>query len=86
MEHAIALCSEYTHRYGKIHGSQSVIEWCAAHGGKPKTGGLTDFAQAMPDQYKQKDAVAAYRAYYLAEKLRFAKWAPRAVAPLWIND
>jgi hypothetical protein len=34
----------------------------------------TDFAQAMPEQYKNSDAVTAYRAYYLGEKARFAKW------------
>ena len=27
--HALALCEEYTHRYGKIHASQALIEWCA---------------------------------------------------------
>jgi hypothetical protein len=34
----------------------------------------TDFAQAMPEQYKNADAVTAYRAYYLGEKTKFAKW------------
>ncbi len=27
--HALALCEEYTHRYGKIHASHALIEWCA---------------------------------------------------------
>ena len=37
-------------------------------------GPLTPFAQAMPDQYKDADAVKAYRAYYMGEKKAFAKW------------
>lgn len=37
-------------------------------------GPLTPFAQAMPDQYKDADAVKAYRAYYIGEKKAFAKW------------
>jgi hypothetical protein len=28
----------------------------------------------MPEQYKNADAVTAYRAYYLGEKTKFAKW------------
>ena len=28
VEHGIALCEEYTHRYGRRHKCQDVIEWC----------------------------------------------------------
>jgi hypothetical protein len=35
---------------------------------------ITPFAQAMPDQYKDENAVIAYRKYYINEKVRFAKW------------
>jgi len=35
---------------------------------------ITPFAQAMPDQYKNENAVIAYRKYYINEKKRFAKW------------
>ena len=34
--------------------------------------GLTPFAQAMPDEFKQPDAVEAYRAYYRSKS--FAAW------------
>ena len=40
---------------------------------------LTPFAQAMPDEYKNEDAVAAYRAYYRSKT--FAAW--RNGAPEW---
>ena len=36
--------------------------------------GLTEFAQAMPDEYKNEDAVIAYRTYYLEDKWRIASW------------
>jgi hypothetical protein len=39
----------------------------------------------MPDQYKRPDAIEAYRAYYIGEKLKFAKWEPRAKRPDWVN-
>lgn len=82
--HGIALCEEYTARYGKRHASQDVIEWCICDGAWPQGNGSTPFAQAMPDQYKRSDVVEAYRAYYIGEKLKFAKWEPRAERPSWL--
>lgn len=46
--------------------------------------GLTPFAQAMPDSYKNKDAVVAYRNYYINEKKHLASWKNREV-PEWFN-
>jgi len=74
-KHTLALCEQYTKRYGKIHVSTPLSEWLFRH---PPIGlkidDLTPFAQAMPDQYKHQDAVKAYRDYYIFEKSRFAKW------------
>ncbi len=42
----------------------------------------TPFVQAMPDEYKHKDAVKAYRAYYHS-KAWFAKWEKGRNAPSW---
>jgi hypothetical protein len=39
----------------------------------------------MPDKYKDADAVTAYRAYYIGEKRRFAKW-PDGKIPKWYLD
>jgi len=41
------------------------------------------FAQAMPDEYKNEDAVTAYRTYYINDKQRFAKWERGVDAPDW---
>jgi hypothetical protein len=49
-------------------------------------GDITDFAQAMPDAYKNQDAVAAYRAYYLGEKARFAKWRMGNIPTWWLTN
>jgi hypothetical protein len=46
--------------------------------------GMTPFAQAMPEQYRvSDDPVRAYRAYYIGEKLKFAKWRRRR-PPHWV--
>lgn len=75
--HAYSLCDEYHHRYEKVHSTRPLIEWLRTN--PPKNipwVARTPYAQAMPDQYKVPgNAVAAYRAYYIGEKKRFAKWA-----------
>lgn len=74
-KHAHALCKEYTRRYGKVHAMEKMLEGdlYAPPTNIPKAK-LSPFAQAMPDQYKNVDAVVAYRNYYIYEKTRFAKW------------
>ena len=76
VEHGLALCREYTKRYGKVHKSEEVIQWCKKN--VPPSvpeGPLTPFAIAIKDpKYHLSTAVESYRAYYKADKARFAKW------------
>jgi hypothetical protein len=75
-KHAYALCKEYSARYGnKVHSMEAMLmdELYNAPVNIPK-GKITPFAQAMPEQYKDENAVTAYRKYYINEKQRFAKW------------
>jgi hypothetical protein len=62
----LALCDEYTRRYGRRHKSQDVIEWCEeCIPDAVPLGELTPFAQAMPDEFKHvDDPIQAYKAYY----------------------
>ena len=85
VNHALELCLEYTHRYGKKHKSQDVIEWCFWHYPNIEEGILTEPAQAMPDEYKVPgDAVTAYRRYYIEDKMKNIKcvWTKRS-QPKW---
>ena len=46
--------------------------------------GLTPFAQAMPEQYKNEDAILAYRNYYMSpEKQIIASWNKKRERPDW---
>jgi hypothetical protein len=83
VEHGLELCKEYSKRYNKIHKSEEIINWLKINGKRSNYKSLTDFAQAMPDQYKNKDAVIAYRNYYVNEKKTFATWKNPAVIPEW---
>ena len=82
--HAIALCREYRKRFGKTHACQKPIH-TMSHTGYLFNGhcrkGMSTFAQAMPDEYKDEDAVKAYRAYYHSKQ--FAKWEKGTPAPDW---
>ena len=62
--HAMALCHEYTSRFGKVHSCQAGIVKLLDLSVLIPSGTLTPFAQAMPDEYRDDSAVAAYRRYY----------------------
>jgi hypothetical protein len=79
---AKCLNDEYKFRYKKQvnHKSMDVINQLK----EPNIPdiGLTPFAQAMPDEFKDPDPVQAYRKYYAGAKFRFATWKYRDI-PLW---
>ena len=84
--HAYALCKEYTRRYNKVHAMESMLQNELFDPLVNITKGkLTPFAQAMPDQYKDSNAVVAYRKYYIGEKVRFAKWKVTEEPEWWIT-
>jgi len=82
---ALALCSEYTYRYGKVHKCQSLITSFPISSAIVRIPelGLTPFALCMPDQYKVNDAVESYRNYYRGDKAYIAKWSKRSQPDWW---
>jgi hypothetical protein len=88
VRHGIALCQEYTMRYLSVHGARSTIEAVRdiAFLIRFKRKGRTPFAQAMPDEYKDDNAVLAYRKYYVGDKARFAKWTAPGKEPKWWKE
>lgn len=78
--HGLALCEEYTRRYGKTHKCQAVISSLANKGAELPPGS-TEFVQCMPEQFKDADPVVAYRKYYHSKT--FAAWNKCTPAPYW---
>lgn len=79
----LALNREYRYRYEKDsdHKSISVLNEVSTY--EYASAGLTEFAQAMPEQYKIPGRpVEAYRQFYKGEKMSFAKWTKREI-PSW---
>ena len=84
-ELGLELCNEYTHRYGKRHKSQDVIEWCVTNKPNICDKEFTEPAKAMPNEYKVDDVVQSYRNYYMGAKSGFAVWKMRDI-PHWYKS
>ncbi|WP_163132624.1 pyrimidine dimer DNA glycosylase/endonuclease V [Agarivorans sp. Alg241-V36] len=82
----LALNQEYRFRYNKSVDHKSIAVLNKLGEFKYPSAGLSEFAQAMPEQYKKpNNAVSAYREFYLGEKMAFAKWTKRS-APAWLEQ
>ncbi len=70
LTHGLALCAEYTHRYGKTHSCQQTIEEASniIPLRKPKT--PSSFTFAGPDEFKFDTSIDIFTAYkrYIASK------------------
>jgi hypothetical protein len=86
--HALALSEEYTHRYDKVHFCHDGIKQMAKMSWMIPIGSLTPFAQAMPDEFKNQDAVQAYRDYYNINKRESitCKWDKGRPEPSWWTE
>lgn len=74
----LALNAEYKYRYERESGHSSANVIAGLNPPPLEDIGLTPFAQAMPEAYREPgDAVQAYRNFYIAEKSAFAKWTRR---------
>jgi hypothetical protein len=82
----LALNAEYRFRYEKSVDHKSVRVLSEISDYRYERHGLTDFPQAMPDEYKVVgDPVSAYRQFYRGDKAGFAKWTKRDV-PTWMQQ
>lgn len=81
----IALCKEYTHRYGRVHmTAEKLLGKLTRTPMNIAPGFLYEPPQAMPFTCKMLNSIDAYRRYYIREKASFAKWTNREI-PEWFN-
>ena len=87
-----AMLKEYTYRYGKVHGAskhkdalinaRQFMPWSPA-------GGLTPHPQCFSghDELKTDERwpIAAYRAFYIVDKLKFARYNRGREMPAWLS-
>lgn len=79
IEHGLALCAEYTRRYGKTHASEAVLRECSEPPDEVPDGPLTPPAQIVRPEdimpHTIMGAVLAYRNYY--------RWKPTVMDCRW---
>ena len=76
----VALCDEYTYRYGKIHMTDSKLRVILDEIPRNlELGDWRDPPQCMPDDVKTESAITAYHKYYAVYKKDFAKWTDRNI-------
>ena len=82
----ISLCHEYTHRYGKVHlTEQKLSKHLIKVPNNIKQGAWCEPYPAMahyPQCIVPNDSLKSYHNYYIADKVRFAKWTKRDT-PKW---
>jgi len=82
---SLGLVEEYKIRYGnKHHKTEDVLINLIHPPDNINSLGITEFAQAMPDEYKNTCTVTAYRNYYMHEKQSFAAW--KIQKPYWWKE
>lgn len=81
--HGLAICDEHEHRGGRPTCIRAAIEWALSRSHAIPAGPLTPFALAVGEHRASPDPVECYRAYYIAEKARIARWSKGRSAPTW---
>ena len=88
--HFVALCQEYTHRYGKVHATETKLIKALAK--PPKniklSDNMTPFKLAMKSnpECMYEDAVKSYRAFYHTKQNRFKMAWTNRIVPEWWNS
>lgn len=84
VDHFVALANEYLYRYGREHATflrlYDVVAIAPQGIDKAEK---TEYALAMPNEYKCDDAVKSYRNYYTNAKREFLTYTKRS-KPVWM--
>ena len=88
-DHFIALCDEYTYRYGKIHSTDTKLRYHLQWNPEkiPYSGYKTPFKLAMGSnpECMFEDAVKSYRAFYHTKQEKFKMAWTKRPQPEWFN-
>lgn len=76
--------NEYRFRYGRVH--KSVITAMGLPIPKIPDKGLTDFAKAVPDEFKHLDVCNAYIEYFKEYKRHLIKYTKRPIPDWWRDE
>jgi len=83
-----AVCAEYTHRFGRVHASQAVLEGIKDRLDRVRDvlpdEPMTEPPKCVSPQFKHLSTIKACREYYRVVKARLHRWTDRK-PPSWIG-
>lgn len=88
----VALCKEYTYRYGKVHKCEQIglVEVLSVPPLRSPHKPFTEPTPAMPEDVKiPGDSIASYRNYYINNKTHLASWKGKVNSrpiPKWYSE
>ena len=87
VEHGLEICDQFTKRYGKLHKTQSVLEWLKQNKPQIPDNGFTPPPQCMPEEFRMVDTIEAYKNFYINDKIKIKKLTYNKLnnKPEWIN-
>jgi hypothetical protein len=73
VRHGLEICDEFEKRYGKKHKTKEVLLWLYKNKPDIPDAGFVAPPQCMPIEYKMEDTLAAYRNFYILDKIGVKK-------------
>lgn len=70
VEHGLEVCNEFERRYNKSHKTKEVLLWLKENEPNLPDVKFVPPPQCMPDEYKGKNTIEAYRNYYIEDKIK----------------
>lgn len=81
----LSLCEEYIFRFGRKHACEAHLQWLYENPPGLAPIGWSQPPQAMPDEYKHKNSIVAYRTYYMKGKKDLLTYTKRHT-PHWVKQ
>jgi len=73
VKHGLEICDEFEKRYGKVHATKAVLQWLEQNEPNLPDNGFVSPPQCMPDEFKDQDTLAAYKKFYINDKVKIKK-------------
>jgi hypothetical protein len=87
VKHGLEICDEFEKRYGKVHATKAVLQWLEQNEPNLPDNGFVDPPQCMPDEFKDQDTLAAYKKFYIDDKVKIKglNWNKLNNKPVWVK-
>ena len=70
VEHGLEICREFELRYGKLHATQKVLEWCKDNKPNIPDNGFVAPPKCMPEEFRVEDTIESYKNFYINDKVK----------------